>query len=353
MSYLRRYLFAAIFCSISVSLAANNTLHRNALHTSINAPTSLALDTHNNLFVIEEQEDRVLRIDLKTGSIAIIAGTKRSLDCVPKNNVPANKTCLDSPTSLAVNSSGDLFIGELFGYVRKVDAHTGIITTIYSKSGPYSQIQGLTVDKNDNLFIGDSGQIFELDKQNQNKKLIAGQPKGGFSGDGGPARDAQFGVTSIAIDRYNNIAIADDANCRIRYIESVSETVNTIMATESVALCRSAGSAIRVHGPSDPTFDSQGNIYFIEGAFDLALRVDTKTHNLSKIAGNGDRGFAGDGGPATKAMLANPSGLAIDDDGNLYISEFVNNRIRRVDAKTGIITTIAGNGLPHRMDLSE
>lgn len=205
------------------------------------------------------------------------------------------------------------------------------------------------------MFIGDSGQIFELDKQNQNKKLIAGQPKGGFSGDGGLARNAQFGVTSIAIDRNGNIAIADDANCRIRYIESKSGIVNTIIAMESVSLCRAAGSAVRVHGPSDPVFDSQENIYFIDGAFDQALRIDGKTHDISKIAGNGKRGFGGDGGLATKATLANPSGLAIDTEGNLYISEYINNRIRRVDAKTGNIKTIAGNGLPHRnrMDLSE
>ena len=81
-------------------------------------------------------------------------------------------------------------------------------------------------------------------------------------------------------------------------------------------------------------------------------RVDAQTLSLSTVVGTGAKGYSGDGGPAAQAKLDNPSGLAIDRDGNLYISEFVNNRIRRVDAKSKVITTIAGNGLPHRLDVT-
>lgn len=83
----------------------------------------------------------------------------------------------------------------------------------------------------------------------------------------------------------------------------------------------------------------------------FVARVGPDREKQTIVAGNGERGFRGDGGPATAAKLANPAGLVIDSDGNLFISEYVNNRIRRVDAKTKIITTVAGNGLPHRMDV--
>jgi len=95
--------------------------------------------------------------------------------------------------------------------------------------------------------------------------------------------------------------------------------------------------------------DSTGNIYFVENGD--VLRIDSKTSSVSIFAGNGHSGFSGDGGLATEAELNNPAGLAIDADGTVFIAEFVNNRVRRVDAKTKVITTIAGNGLPHRIDI--
>jgi streptogramin lyase len=97
--------------------------------------------------------------------------------------------------------------------------------------------------------------------------------------------------------------------------------------------------------------DPQGNVYFVQGSEDVVARAGPDLEKQLIVAGNGERGFKGDGGPATAAKLANPSGLAVDSKGNLFISEYINNRIRRVDAKTKIITTVAGNGLPHRLDV--
>ena len=77
--------------------------------------------------------------------------------------------------------------------------------------------------------------------------------------------------------------------------------------------------------------------------------LDVKTGVITSVAGS-TKGFGGDGGPAIQAKLSSPSAIAIDKEGNLYIAEFVNNRVRRVDGRTGIITTVAGNGLPHRID---
>jgi hypothetical protein len=89
----------------------------------------------------------------------------------------------------------------------------------------------------------------------------------------------------------------------------------------------------------------------LRGRWILCGSVDSQTLKLSTVAGSGAKGYKGDGGPVVLAKLDDPSGLAIDRDGNWYLSEYVNNRIRHVDAKCKLITTIAGNGLPHRMEI--
>jgi len=105
-----------------------------------------------------------------------------------------------------------------------------------------------------------------------------------------------------------------------------------------------------LQSPSNLLLDRQGNLFVLDPVNDRVRRIDAKTGVITTIAGS-TKGFGGDGGPAVKAKLDNPSAMAIDSLGNLYIAEFVNNRVRRVDARTGIITTVAGNGLPHRIDV--
>jgi sugar lactone lactonase YvrE len=158
---------------------------------------------------------------------------------------------------------------------------------------------------------------------------------------------------AISLDGAGNLLIADYGNCRIRRVEHSKGIVQTIAVTGKVnqnGAC-SAGNLEPGPYPSDAVADSMGNVYFVEGSMDIVNRLDAKTLSVSTVVGTGLKGYEGDGGPATQARLNNPSGLAIDRDGNLYISEFVSNRIRRVDARTKKITTVAGNGLPHRLDV--
>jgi streptogramin lyase len=104
-----------------------------------------------------------------------------------------------------------------------------------------------------------------------------------------------------------------------------------------------------LQSPSGVLLDPNGNLFVVDPVNDLVRRIDAKTGIIATVAGT-VKGYGGDGGPAIKAKLNNPSGIAMDANGNLYIAEFVNNRVRRVDARTGIITTGAGNGLPKRID---
>jgi len=342
-----------------------------ALRSSINGPTALALDNKGHLYVIEGQEDRVRRIDLREGTISTAAGSGRDSkgNCVHRDGIQATRACLHYPVSLAVDSLGNLFIGEMAGYVRKVDVSSGIISTVAGSghfgdtvegssaiSADFWSIDGLAIDADGNLFIADArqGRIFRLDGKSGLICQFAGNGKHGFRGDGGIALKASFRFAgSISLDESGSLLIADYGNCRIRLVEHASGLVRTVAVTGKMrddGSC-SAGNLEPGPYPSDAVADSLGNIYFVEGAMDIVKHVNAKTLSLSTIVGSGIKGSDGDGGLAAKARLNNPSGLAIDGDGNLYISEYVGNRIRRVDATSKKITTVGGNGLPHRVDV--
>jgi trimeric autotransporter adhesin len=342
-----------------------------AINSSINGPTALIVDSNGHLYVIEVQEDRVHRIDLSDGTISVVAGygRKNEKECTHRDGIQATNACLQYPVSLAVDPSGNLFIGEMAGYVRKVDVASGLISTVAGSghsgatvegslalAASFWSVDGLAIDADNNLFIEDvrQGGIFKVDGKNGIVTRVAGNGEQGFGGDGESARNASFRFGSgLSLDNGSNLRIADYGNCRIRRVDHSTGIVRTVAVSGEVnpnGSCR-AGNLEPGPYPSDAVADSTGNIYFVEGAMDIVRRIDAQTLRLSTVVGTGAKGYSGDGGIASQARLDNPSGLAIDKDGNLYISEFVNNRIRRVDAKSGVITTIAGNGLPHRMDV--
>jgi len=362
---------------VLVAFAANGSpssgMNRaSAIKSSINGPTALALDNNGQLYVIEGEEDRIDRIDLTDGTISVVAGYRRKpeQDCIHRDGIHATKACLQYPTSLAVDAPGNLFIGEMSGYVRKVDVGSGLISTVnanghsgetvegsFALSANFWSIDGLAIDSENNLFISDvrQGGIFKVDAKTGVVTRFAGNGKQGFRGDGESALNASFhNAVTIALDNGGNLLIADSGNCRIRRVEHSTGIVRTIAVTGEVSQDGSCkgGNLELWPDPSDPAADSTGSVYFVEGAMDIVRRVDAQTLSLSTVVGTGAKGFHGDGGPASQARLNNPSGLAVDRDGNLYISEFVNNRIRRVDAKSKVITTVAGNGLPPRRDVT-
>jgi len=218
-------------------------------------------------------------------------------------------------------------------------------------SGP----DGLAIGDEGNLFIADAhqGESFKVDGTSGLVTRVAGTGEQGFGGDRESARNASFRfANAMSVDKAGNRLIADYGNCRIRRLEHSTGIVRTLAVTGEVnqnGAC-AAGNLEPGPYPSDAVADSTGNAYFVEGAMDIVRSVDSQTLKLSPV-GSGAKGYKGDGGPAVLAKLKDPSGLAIDRDGNLYVSEYVNSRIRRVDAKSKLITTIAGNGLPHRMEI--
>ena len=179
----------------------------------------------------------------------------------------------------------------------------------------------------------------------QNITTVAGGGDSNLTGDGGPATQGSLAEpTSVAFDSLGNLYIADYQGNRIRKVDT--KGIITTVAGNGVSDSTGDGgpatsAAIRL--PWGLAVDSTGNIYFAERIGGRVRRVDP-TGIITTVAGTGTSGFSGDGGPANKAQLYNPEGLAIDSAGNLYIADTINARIRMIDAK-GIISTVAGNPL--------
>ena len=163
-------------------------------------------------------------------------------------------------------------------------------------------------------------------------------------GDGGPAVQAQLGSPSdVAVDAAGNLYIAVITNSTIRRV-ATSGTITTIAGTGRSGFSGDGGPATRAQlaAPSDVAVDAAGNLFIADENNHRIRRVDSSGIIIT-IAGTGVRGFAGDGGPAIQALLDYPRGVAVDASGNLYIADYDNHRIRKVDP-SGTITTIAGSG---------
>jgi NHL repeat len=273
------------------------------------------------------------------------------------------------PGDLALDSSGNLYLTDDDRFIRKVNP-SGIITTVAGggkngrgDGGPASRatfngLGGLTIDRLGNLYIADS-------YNNRVRKVapdgiittVAGKGpsdyipcsgcmrtyNGGFSGDGGPATSAEINrPTGVAVDAQGNLYIADFLNDRIRKVNAAG-----IITTEAGGGKNARGdggpaTSAKLQEPFAVTVDHAGNIYFTEPDNNRVRKVNT-AGIISTIAGNGAKGFSGDGGSATLAELNYPKFLAVDASGNLYIADAGNLRVRKVDS-AGIISTVAGNG---------
>lgn len=335
-----------------------------ATKAQINAPSSLALDARGNIYVYESEGGAIRRIDRSTRRITTVAE-----ECNPPWQKPRPTGCFGPISRLQVTDSGTLLFSE-FTYNRLssydlvshrylVIAGNGDLRS--TGDGGQARDAGLTVPHC--LALAHNGDIFVCDSSHFIRRIeaktgiisgVAGSGKRGFGGDGGPALNAQF-VTplSVAVDSEGNIFVADDTSNRIRRVNAntgIIETYAGIGAVPPASVPRFSGEggpavAAAIPLPRSLVLDPRGNLLFLSA--DRVCRIDRLTGILSTVAGVGQDGYSGDGGPATAARIG-PVDLAVDSEGNLFIAEFGNNRIRRIDANTGIITTVAGNGLPHR-----
>jgi len=318
-----------------------------ATNASLDNPYRVAVDSSGNLFFDDLDNQRIRRVDAVTGIITTVAGNG-NIGYSGDGGAATNAT-LNSPTAVELDGSGNLFIADYGNScIRRVDAVTGIITTVagdgnagYNGDGraatsarlkfPY----GVALDSVGNLFIADSGnqRIRRVDAVTGFITTVAGNGIIGFSGDGGAATNAMLnGPFSAALDRAGNLFIADFYNARIRRVEAATGIITTVAGT---GLSGYSGDGVvatttKLFGPFSVALDSAGNLFIADWFNYRIRRVDADTGIITTAAGNGNAGYSGDGGVATNASLNDPTGVAVDPVGNLFIDDLSNNRIRRV-----------------------
>ncbi len=175
---------------------------------------------------------------------------------------------------------------------------------------------------------------------------FAGTGQRGYSGDGGPATQAQINNPyGIARGPDGALYICDMDNHTVRKVAR-DGTISTVAGTGKRGYSGDGGQALKAElsEPYEVRFDKAGNIFFVEMKNNLVRRVDAKTGVISTVAGTGKPGFSGDGGSATQAQFSSPHSIQLDAAGDLYVCDIANHRIRKVDMKTGVITTFAGTG---------
>jgi len=276
-----------------------------AINAELYGPAGMAVDTEGNIYIPDEGNNRIRKVNT-TGFISTIAGT--GIAGYSGDGGQATAAELYDPTGLAFDVNGNLYIADYENErIRKINT-AGIITT------------------------------------------VAGKSTHGYSGDGGQATAAElYSPMGISIDAVGNLYIADANNSCIRKVNTAG-IITTIAGSGSSFFGGGysgdggAATAAELYSPQGVSTDAIGNVYIYDNGNNRIRMVNT-AGIISTVAGNGIQGFSGDGGQATAAglYLLNGSGVTIDVLGNLYISDWGNERIRKVNS-LGIISTIAGNG---------
>jgi sugar lactone lactonase YvrE len=326
-----------------------------AVTNALKSPQGVAVDASGNLFIADTGNQRVRKVS-PDGIMSTVAG--KGTAGFSGDGGAATNAMLDIPYAVAVDASGNLLIVDTGNdRVRKVDAG-GVITTV-AGNGPYgyggdggpavfaslSVPYGLVVDASSNLLIADSSN-YRIRKVNPAGIIttLAGNGTRGYSGDGDFGTNASFYYpVGVAVDASGNLFIADIGNHVIRKL-SPDNIVTTVAGNGARGYSGDGGLAANasLDFPYNVAVDASGCL-FIADHGNVRIRKVNTNGIITTLAGNGVRGYSGDGGAATGASLCSPDGLSVGASGSLFLAEDLTNRIRKVDSN-GTITTVAGKG---------
>jgi len=268
----------------------------------------VAVDGRGNIYIPDFSGSAIRKVDAITGIITTVAGILNSYGYTAGGGVATSST-LSAPAVVAVDGAGDLYYSDRAEYmVRRVDANTGILTTV---AGTH------TIP--------------------------------GYSGDGGPATSAVLSDSpaGLALDPAGNLFIADAGNNALRKVTASTGIITTVAGTGGPTGGGYSGdggqaTAAQLNGPSAVSLDAAGSLYIADGNNDVVRKVNASTDIITTVAGvystNQPTQNSGDGGPATQATLVNLEGLALDGAGNFYITDGTHNVIRKVTVTEGVVT---------------
>jgi len=320
-----------------------------AISASLRGPQAPAVDKEGNVYFADQ--DVVLRLEAKTGLLALVAGT--GVTGFAGDNGPAVSAQLDNPVSVALDSAGNVYIADAGNNrIRKVT--NGVITTIAGNgafgfagdggpamSAQLNEPQCIVVDATGNVYIADTDNNRVRKISNGVIGTVAGNGTFGFSGDNGPAASAQLGhPDSLALDAAGNLFIADFYNNRIRRV--TNGVITTVAGNGKFGFSGDSGPATdaQLAGARGIALDAAGNLFIADSGNNRIRKVAGGV--ITTVAGNGKAGFSGDDGPAAAAGLTDPLQVAVDTAGDLYIADTLSSRIRKVT--NGKIATAAGSG---------
>jgi len=372
-----------------------------ALAACLNEPKSLTLDAEGNLFVADSENHVVRKIDMKTQCIRTVAGCTRGVGsgAKPVSPVPvaagvdndpfaesgtvnshaftqqtdlsgtvryvvartvpakrfsgdggsADQALLNFPTAVVVDRAGHLYIADTLNHrVRRVDAVTGVITTVAGLGQPrYSGDGGSAVKAGLNepaaLAVNDGGVLYIADQSNNRVRAVdlatgvictvAGTGTVAYNGDGVAATETGLaGPAGLALASDGTLFIADSFNGRIRAVDPITGLIRTVVGD---------GGEYRYQGPDEPpssslsrpsgiALDEEGNLYFTDSDNHLVRRWDRITGRIERIAGVGVAGYGGGEGAALEASLSYPFGIVMDRAGHLLVADTFNHRIREI-----------------------
>jgi uncharacterized protein (TIGR03437 family) len=324
-----------------------------ATSAEVSGVLGIAVDTAGNLYLADTYNNRIRKVAAGSNMIGTFAGN--GSQSFSGDGGPAISAQLFSPYGMAWDAAGDLYVADSGNSrIRKISAG-GIITTIAGNGttlfsgdgGPavsagLSNPQALVLDAAGNLYFSDSGSS-RVRKISTNGAIttIAGNGLDGFSGDGGLAVSAElWGPNGLAFDAAGNLYIADGTNARVRKV-TPSGTITTVAGGGTTLGDGGPASAAQLASPSGVAVDQAGNLYIADNG---RIRKVSSSGTITTVAGNGSVGFSGDGGPALSAQISYVGGIAVDAAGDLFLADTNNRRIRMV-TPDGVIQTIAGSAL--------
>jgi sugar lactone lactonase YvrE len=325
-----------------------------ATSAALRMPFGTAIGPDGDLYVSDTENQRIRRVDREDRTISTYAGGGTGPD-----GGPAESAALLYPSGIAFDGSGNLLVAEIaLGTVRKVDRATGLIRVVAGggtqagDGGPATSARlaspwSLAADRSGNLFIAerDGFRVRKVDASGV-ITTAAGTGTEGYDGDGGPAALAKIGPPrGVALDPSGNLYVSTEDG-RIRRVDSGSGRISTFAGGGSSVGDGGPATQARLEFPAGLSIDATGNVFVAETGSQRIRRIDAATRVVTTVAGTEIIGFYGDGGPAVEAGLTYPEGVTVDAEGNLYVADTYANRIRAVPACTTVAAPVLASPAP-------